>query len=257
MTTVLKIGGTLISDDHALDTLWRSVKDMGDRVVVVHGGGPHATEIARSLGHEPRMVHGRRVTSELDLRIVQWTMRGELNSRLVAGAFKFGIKAVGVSGSDAGLIRVVKRPPWTIDGEAVDFGLVGDVQKVDPSVLTHLLDGGFVPVVAPLGIDTEGRLYNVNADTVSCEIASAIGARQYLLVTDSGGVRRNAVDASTLLKTCSREQFSSGVEEGWIQGGMRVKLQVAFDALKAGVPDVFVLPPEGIIDHSRGTKIIE
>ena len=257
MTTVLKIGGTLITDEGALETLWRSVKEMGGRVVVVHGGGPRATEIARSLGHEPRMVHGRRVTTELDLRLVQWTMRGELNSRLVAGAFKSGLKAVGVAGSDAGLIRVVKRPPWTVDGEEIDFGLVGDVQNVDASVLSHLLDGGFIPVVAPLGIDAEGQLYNVNADTVSCEIASAIGAGQYLLVTDSGGVRSDSGDASTLLETCSREQFSAGVEKGWIHRGMRVKLQVAFDALDAGVSDVFILPPEGIIDHSRGTKIIE
>ncbi|MEX0747195.1 MAG: acetylglutamate kinase [Rhodothermales bacterium] len=257
MTTVIKIGGTLIGDDEALETLWRSVKEMGGRVIIVHGGGPHATEIARSLGHEPRMVHGRRVTTELDLRIVQWTMRGELNSRLVAGAFKSGIRAVGLAGSDAGLVRVVKRPPWTIDGEQIDFGLVGDVQEVDPTVLNLLLDGGFIPVVAPLGIDMEGRLYNVNADTVSCEIASSIDAQQYLLVTDSGGVRRDAADASTLMETCSTTEFAAGLEEGWIQGGMRVKLQVAFDALKAGVRDVFVLPPEGIIDHSRGTKIIE
>lgn len=257
MTTVLKIGGTLISDDGAVETMWRSVREMGGWVVVVHGGGPRATEIARTLGHEPRMVHGRRITGELDLRIVQWTMRGEINSRLVAGAFKYGVKAVGIAGSDAGLIRVVKRPPWHVDGEEVDFGLVGDVEEVDPSVLNLLLEGGCVPVVAPLGIDAEGRLYNVNADTVSCEIAASIEARQYLLVTDSGGVRNQAADASTLLETCSRAQFSAGVEEGWIHGGMRVKLQVAFDALNAGVPDVFVLPPDGIIDHSRGTRIIE
>ena len=256
MTTIIKIGGALVANDRALETLWRSVKAIENRVVIVHGGGPRATEIARKMGHEPRIVHGRRVTGDLDLAIVQWSMRGELNSRLVAAAFSQGVQAVGVSGADGGILCVVKRPPWIIEGEEVDFGWVGDVEEVNPSLLNHLLDGGFVPVVAPMGIDADGRLFNVNADTVSYEIASALGAREFLLVTESGGVRADAGDPRSLLASFSSTRLAAGVEEGWIQGGMRVKLKVAFDALEAGIPDVYVVPPEGILNRTLGTHII-
>lgn len=258
-TTVIKIGGTLVADAAAVDTLWSAVaqlrKDRG--VVLVHGGGPRATEVARRLGHEPRVVHGRRVTSDVDLEIVQWTMRGELNVQLVAGAAKRGLRAVGISGADGRTLQVHKRPPWQIDDEMVDFGWVGDVQQVDASLVKLLLDRGYVPVVAPMGIDDEGRLFNVNADTVSHAIASALGAEEYLLVTDSGGVRRDASDAASHMAACTRDQFESGQKEGWIADGMLVKLKVAFDALGAGVPEVYVVSPEGILNRERGTRVVD
>lgn len=257
-TTVIKIGGALVAREEALAALWSAVAGMMDsrRVVVVHGGGPAATEIARRFGHEPRMVHGRRVTTDTDLRIVQWTMRGELNSTLVAYARRAGVTAVGISGADGAVLRVVKRPPWTIDGESVDFGWVGDVQSVESQLLDVLLENGYVPVVAPLGIDDSGLLYNVNADTVSCALADALGADEYLLVTESGGVRRNASDPKSHLDVCSRDEYERGVSEGWIEGGMRVKLKVAFDALNSGISDVFIVSPADILTRDRGTKIV-
>lgn len=256
-TTVVKIGGALVEQEAALQTLWSSVRELlaECRVVLVHGGGPRATEVARQMGHEPRVIHGRRVTTELDLRIVEWTMRGELNSRLVAAAQSHGVRAVGISGADGGTLQVRKRPPWTIDGEPVDFGFVGDVASVDSGLIEYLLQGGFTPVIAPLGIDDAGQLYNVNADTVSCAIASAVRADEYLLVTDSGGVLENPDDPSSLLSECTAQIFERGVREGWIAGGMRVKLKAAFDALEAGIPRVFVVAPEGIRSRT-GTRIL-
>ena len=258
-TTVIKIGGALVAREDALSALWSSVALMiaERRVIVVHGGGPAATDVARRLGHEPRMVHGRRVTSDTDLRIVQWTMRGELNSTIVAHAHRAGIRAVGVSGADGAMLDVVRRPPWTVDGEHVDFGWVGDVRSVDVTLLNVLTSGGYVPVVAPLGIDENGQLYNVNADTVSCALAAAVGADEFLLLSDSGGVRLEADDPDSRLDVCSREEFERGVKDGWIQGGMRVKLKVAFDALDAGIPHVMILPPENLASREGGTKIVD
>lgn len=256
-TTVIKIGGALVSSDEPLEVLWSAVARLvrTRRVVVVHGGGARATELARRLGHEPRMVHGRRVTTEVDLDIVQWTMRGELNSKLVAGAAAHEVHAVGLSGADGPILNVVKRPPWDVDGERIDFGWVGDVESVDPSLLKLLLVNRYVPVVAPIGIDGSGRLFNVNADTVSCALAGALGADEYLLVTEAGGVRRDADDAATRLDSCDAELFARGKSEGWIEGGMRVKLEVAFDAVAEGVSNVYIVPPGGILDRSLGTRV--
>lgn len=258
-TTVIKIGGALVGREEALRALWSSVAKMiQDRaVIVVHGGGPVATDVARTLGHEPRMVYGRRVTGDTDLRIVQWTMRGELNSTLVANAHRAGVRAVGISGADGATLNVVRRPPWIVDGEEVDFGWVGDIQTVDASLLKVLISNDYVPVVAPLGIDGNGQLYNVNADTVSCALAAAIGADEYLLATESGGVRRDAEEADSHMDVISRDAYQRGVNEGWIQGGMLVKLKVAFDALDAGIPRVSILSPEDLMSHQGGTRVVE
>ncbi len=257
--TVIKIGGALVARPDAIDQLWSAVAQMVKtrRVVLVHGGGPAATEVARQLGHEPRIVHGRRVTSDVDLRIVQWTMRGELNSSLVGRARRAGVRAVGISGADGSMLQVVKRPPWLVEGAHIDFGWVGDVDVVDPTLLTVLIEAGYVPVVAPIGIDESGQLYNVNADTVSCVLAAALNASAYLLVTDSGGVRLRMDDPASHIDVFSRADYERGVSEGWIQGGMRVKLSAAFDAVQSGVAEVYILSPESILSPTGGTRVKE
>ena len=256
--TVIKIGGALLAMPDAMDAFWTSVAALRSEtsVVVVHGGGPQATEVARRLRHEPRIVHGRRVTSDVDLEIVQWTLRGALNTSLVAGAARHGLAAVGLSGADGATLRVTKRPPWEIDGETVDFGWVGDVERVETGLIQTLLDGGFVPVLAPLGLDAAGLIYNVNADTVACAVAEALSAASFLLVTESGGVRRNPEDPASRLDRCDRATFERGVNEGWIAGGMRVKLHVAFQALEASVADVAVLSPGALLDRTDATRIV-
>lgn len=257
-TIVIKAGGALIADRDSVDRLWTAIARLQreNRLILVHGGGPRATEVARRLGHEPRVVHGRRVTTDVDLEIVKWTMRGELNVDLVARAQGHGIRAVGISGADGSTLQVTKRPPWTIDGERVDFGWVGDVQGVNTELLNALTGAGYVPVIAPVGIDPDGNLYNVNADTVSLAIASALSCDEYLLVTASGGVRRDASDAASHMATISPREYESGKSEGWISDGMIVKLKVAFDALVAGIPAVYVVSPEGILDRNLGTRIV-
>ena len=253
-STVIKVGGAVLEDASSTEVLWKEIDQLhhDGPVVLVHGGGQQATALARRMGHEPRVVQGRRVTTDLDLEVAQWALRGALSTQLVSEAQRQGVPAVGLSGADGGLLRVTKRPPWELNGDMVDFGWVGDVDRVDPALLPPLLEGGFVPVVAPLGIDAEGQVYNVNADTVACAISSALQAERLLLVTAVGGVQ----DADgSLLPHCDATTFEAGVEAGWIAGGMRVKLHTALDACQNGVSEAFILGPGDLANRAHATRV--
>ena len=249
--TVIKLGGAVLSDPAAVRAVWTDVARL-PQAVVVHGGGPQATALARRLGYEPEVVAGRRVTGDLDLDVALWTLRGSLNARLVASASGTGARAVGLSGVDGGMVRVRRRPPVDVDGRTVDFGHVGDVAAVDATVLRVLLAEGFVPVVAPVCADLEGQVYNVNADTVASEIAVALGAR-LALVTEAGGVRRDPSDPASTIRQLDGAEIDAGVAGGWIAGGMRPKLEVARAALARGVPSVRVCAPG---DVGGGTVVL-
>ena len=250
---VLKLGGALAASPEALASVWRSVRAGG--AVIVHGGGPQATALARTLGHEPRIVAGRRVTTDLDLDVALYTMRGAVNARLVASAGGAGLAAVGVSGADGGLVKVVRRPPREVDGARVDFGHVGDVVGTDPALLHTLLAGGFTPVVSSVCADRAGALYNVNADTVALELAVSLGAGELVLVAEAGGVRREASDPASHLAQITPDEIDAGVREGWIAGGMRPKLEVAREALRRGIASVRVAAPSGLADAHGGTLV--
>ncbi|MFW5973683.1 MAG: acetylglutamate kinase, partial [Bacteroidota bacterium] len=224
---LVKIGGALLADQAALTSLRAGICRLKprSRIVLVHGGGPQSTALARRLGHEPRMINGRRITSDQDLAIALWTMRGELNTKLVAALASDGLRAAGLSGVDGPTIRVNRRPPWTIDGQLVDFGHVGDIVSLDTTLIELLLSRDFVPVVAPIAVDAAGDVFNVNADTIATELALALKAQRLLFVAESGGIRSDHRDASTRLSVFSEGDYREGVGNGWIQDGMRVKLE--------------------------------
>ena len=253
---VVKLGGAVLHDPDAVAAVWAGVAALGAPVVVVHGGGPQATALARRLGHEPRVVAGRRVTTDLDLDVALWTMRGALNARLVAAARAAGVRAAGVSGVDGGLVTVEKRPPRDVDGETVDFGHVGDVVGCDPALVTTLLAGGFVPVVAPLCVDASGRILNVNADTVALTLAAALGAAALLIVAEVGAVFRDLADPASRLATLDAARVAEGVAAGWIAGGMRPKLAAGFAALGRGVATVRICAPATLADATAGTRLV-
>lgn len=255
---VVKIGGSLIDDDDQMAALWPALRSLRQQrsIVVVHGGGKQMSAMADRLDHTPRRVQGRRVTTDLDLEIAQWTMGGALNTSLVSQARAHNLTAVGLSGADAALLQVTKRPPWQINGETVDFGWVGDVTDVDPTLLNTLLGTGMMPIVAPLGIDEDGQLYNVNADTVACAVARGLEARQLVFVTGTGGVRRDAEDAASHLDTCDTATFEQGIDEGWIEGGMRVKIETALDALNDGVNEAVICAPADLEHQDRSTRVV-
>lgn len=250
---VIKLGGALLAQD--LSRFWSDLAQLTGtaEVVLVHGGGPQTTALASRLGHTPRIVEGRRVTTGTDLEILQWVIRGELNVEMVAAAHGNGVRAVGVSGADGGLINVHKRPPWTIQGEEIDFGHVGDVDRVDPTLLLALLQAGMVPIVCPPGVDAQGRLYNVNADTVALEVALSIGASELMLLTEAGAVLN--ADMNPVRRLSSSEALA-GVEAGWIAGGMKVKTDIGRWALEKGISTVWIAHPDALLDRSNATRII-
>ncbi len=252
---VVKIGGGLVGH---LGDFWKEIHLLqADRsLILVHGGGPQATAMARRLGHEPTIVHGRRVTSDLDLDIVRWTMRGEINLQLTSEAQASGIPAVGLSGADAGILRASKRPPWEVDGRMVDFGWVGDVESVDAEFLEVSLGAGLMPIVAPLGIDDSGQVYNVNADTVAVAIAQELQAAELLLVTEAGGLRTGAEADATLVPVCDAEMFEAGVRDGWITAGMRVKMELGLEALAGGVGEVWVTAAADLVRREKATRVL-
>ncbi len=250
---VIKIGGALLEQHERMQSFWHDIAALQEThdVVIVHGGGPQATAMARRLGHEPRIVQGRRVTSDLDLDIIRWTLCGLGNASLVAQAQQAGLTAVGLSGADAQTVHVTKRPPWDMDGEQVDFGWVGDVVKVDPTLLRHLLVGGFLPIVATLGIDEAGQHYNVNGDTVTGAIAEAMDADRLLLVTEIGQVQHEGTRCIRL----DHGKIEAGIAAGWLKGGMRVKVTVGLHARQAGVQHVHILGPSDLLHMNQGTEI--
>ncbi len=256
--TVIKISGSLLDEPDALAELWHGVRTLRAEgpVVLVHGGGKQMTALAERLGHTPERVQGRRVTTDLDLKIAQWALRGTLNTKLVSQAQQHDLTAVGVSGADARLVRVSKRPTWDINGRTVDFGWVGDIEHVDPSLLSGLLDRALVPVVAPLGIDDEGQVYNVNADTVACALAEALRAERLLFVTGAGAVRRDADEPTSRLDTCGPVAAKQGVADGWIEGGMRVKVETALDALDGPIGEVHICGPDDLLSRSQATEVV-
>ncbi len=252
---MVKVGGAALKR-HA--ELWPQVKALHQEapVVVVHGGGAAATALAKKLGHQPRIVRGRRVTTALDLSIIEWTLRGGVSLMVVGHALTHGLRAVGLSGADGAMVRVTRRKPWIIDGEEVDFGFVGDIGAVRPDLVTTLLTAGYLPVVAPVGIDVYGQRYNVNADTVAGALAVALGAQALLLVTAAGGIRRQADDPATRIQTLTIAALKQGQDAGWIAGGMHVKGQVAADVLRRGVPHVYVTGPGCLVERASATRIV-
>ena len=251
---VLKIGGTVIND---MSSLWHQIHSLRSPTVIVHGGGNQSTQLAHQLGHSPRMIDGRRVTTTLDLKIAEWVMRGSVNVALVTDANVHGLHAVGLSGIDGRMIEVQRRKPWVINGETVDFGWVGEIVDINTSVIDQLLGAGFVCVIAPLGFDHTGQRFNINADTVACSLAEHLNASELIFVTDTGGVMKDLSDPSSRLISCSADDEVKGIEEGWISGGMAVKLHTARDALNHGVSKVWITGIKDVLYKINATEIVK
>ena len=252
---VIKVGGGILLDVQATQALSTGVAALASdsNVVIVHGGGPQATDMAAKMGHKPRIVHGRRVTSDLDLDLVLSTVCGVVNSQLVAALSTTGVKAVGITGASAGLVSARTRPPWTIDGEVGDFGHVGDIEKIDPAPIEALTSAGFVPVIATVGTTEDGALLNINADTTAVQIAIALNATKLLMVTTAGGL----IHEGQIVAQCNQFQINAGVSDGWITDGMEVKLNTALEAAESGVEQVAIVGPGSLTKpNAVGTTVV-
>ena len=259
---IIKVGGGVVEDAQSLASLLSQFSMLEGRKVLVHGGGRLATSMAASLGIESRMVGGRRITDEEMLRVVTMVYGGLVNKNIVAGLQAKGVKAIGLTGADGDVIRSHKRPLKRIkmdDGteQMVDFGFVGDVDKVDAQLLVKLVEEGIVPVVAPLTHDGEGHILNTNADTIASSVACALAGHYDVTLTfcfEKAGVLRDADDESSVIPCINEEQFQQLIAEGVVSGGMIPKLENAFDALHKGVSQVIITHADNI-DGSQGTKI--
>ena len=238
-TFVLKVGGALLEDRAVSRALCRQVSllwSFSIRVVLVHGGGPALDALCEKLALPVEKVGGRRVTSPAVLEAAQMVLAGTEHTRLLADLRACGVPAVGLSGVDAGLLKATKRPPVATAAGPVDFGLVGDVDAVDPAVIERLLEGGFLPVVAPLSGDDEGEVFNTNADTVAAELAVALKAEKLVFLLEAPGVLQDAARPETLIPHLTLEALDALESEGALKGGMGPKAAAIRRALGGGVP---------------------
>jgi acetylglutamate kinase len=240
---VVKLGGEVVAEPSVLEQVTAQIgllSSLGIRIVVVHGGGPQATALSRRLGKEPVMVAGRRVTDDQALEVAKMVYAGTLNTDILAALRARQVQAVGLSGVDADLITAHRRPPVTVvdddkKSRTVDFGHVGDIDKVDSRVLETLLDARFVPVVASLAGDDEGHVFNVNADTVAESLAVALKAQKLIFLTGAPGILRDRNDPASLLTFADPDDLGPLLASGAIAGGMRPKVEACIRAATSGV----------------------
>jgi acetylglutamate kinase len=242
---VVKLGGEVVSGG-ALPAIARDVARLvgeGARVMVTHGGGPQATALSKRLGLEPRLIGGRRITDEATLEVMKMTVAGQVNVDLCAGLRAEGVRAVGLHD----VVRATRRPPRVVSGggpEPIDFGHVGDPSGFDLALLDELGRAGRVPVVACLGHDDAGAIYNINADIVANQLAGALKADALVLVTSAPGVLRDVKDPSTRLPRLTVDEGRRAIADGTVSGGMIPKLEESFAALALGARAIYVVDGE-------------
>ena len=243
---VLKLGGEVVASP-AMAVVAADVAEMqarGERVVVVHGGGAQTTDLQKKLGQTPVMVAGRRVTDADALEAVKMVVAGEMNVDACAALVAAGAKPVGLHGASSLVVRAVKRPPRAVAGggpDPVDFGLVGDVTGVNRELVALLSDAGYVPVIACLGADERGAVYNINADVVANRLAVAIDARALVLVSEVPGVLRDVADPGSRIPRLDVAAGRQAIAEGVVTRGMIPKLEESFAAIAEGVRAVHVV----------------
>ena len=242
---VLKAGGEIFADPEQTRALMEQVgilHQVGIRVVLIHGGGPQSTQLARALGHDSTFVDGRRVTDGASLDVAMMVLNGQINTRVLAACRDLQIPAVGISGVDAGLIRAHRRPPVERKGSApVDYGFVGDIDAVDADVLRKQLDNGLMPVVSPLSCDEKGVLLNINADTVAAAIAAELRAEKLILMTGAPGILEDVGNPQSLISYIDRARLDQLRDDGKLADGMLPKAAAIDAALANGVSRVHVI----------------
>jgi len=251
-TIVIKYGGHAMADEalkksFALDVIL--LKYIGINPVIVHGGGPQINETLKRYGIVSEFVKGMRVTDAATMGVVEMVLTGQVNKEVVGYLNQHGGKAVGLSGKDGGLLlckkllQEVKRDDGSV--EAVDIGFVGDVTKVDAAILETLEKGGFIPVIAPIGVGPGGESYNINADLVAGRVAAAVKAEKLILLTDVAGVKDRE---GNLLSSIELDQVPGLIDNDTITGGMIPKVTCCVDALRTGVKKAHIV--DGRVPHA-------
>lgn len=247
-TIVIKLGGSILGEEDMLDSLLKDVVLLnlfGMKTMIVHGGGPEISEEMRKMKIKPKFIEGLRVTDERTMEILHEQLAGKINKQIVLGINQYGGKAFGISGMDGNLIRAHKLIYKTTTSKGkeveVDLGFVGEVEKIDPTIITGLVKSGCIPVIAPIGIDTEGHSLNINADTVAAELATVIHAKKLILLTDVVGVMRDPNDEKSLISNLTPDEAQKLTQDGVIKKGMIPKVEACLKAISGGVDRCHIL----------------
>lgn len=250
-TVVIKYGGKAMAETTLKETFAQDVvlmKYIGLNPVVIHGGGPQINVMMKRLGLEPKFVKGVRVTDSETMEIVEMVLGGIINNEIVALINRHGGRAVGLTGKDGGLIRArpLKEMETPSQGDPpIDMGLVGEVEAVDPGVIRNLDQDRFIPVIAPVGADSDGRTYNINADWVAGAVAASLKAEKLLFLTDVQGILD---EQGKLLPTISKKDVTRLINQDVIKEGMLPKVKAALAAVEGGVAKAHII--DGRVPHA-------
>ena len=254
-TIVIKYGGNAMTDPALQESFARDVvllKLVGMNPVVVHGGGPQINEMLKRVGKQGEFVQGMRVTDEETMDVVEMVL-GKINKDIVNLINRYGGKAVGLTGQDSAFIRAEKMMVASDEeaGKMLDIGLVGEIAKIDPSIITFMDSGDFIPVIAPIGVSPDGETLNINADVVSGKLAEVLRAEKLVLLTNTpGGLDKTG----KLLTGLTPRQIDALVADGTLSGGMLPKIASALDAARGGVRTVHII--DGRVRHALLLEIL-
>lgn len=247
-TVVIKFGGNAMVDEALKSSFAQDIvllKQVGVNPVIVHGGGPQIGKLLEQIGKKSRFIEGMRVTDNETMDVVEMVLGGQVNKQIVSLINRHGGRAVGLTGKDGGLITARKMKLAGIESESNDLGQVGEVESIDPRVVTMLVNDDFIPVIAPIGVSPDGTSYNINADLVAGELARVLGAEKLLLLTNTPGVLDLQGNLLTGLSAADTERL---IASGVIHGGMLPKVRCALNAVKGGVATSQII--DGRIKHS-------
>lgn len=253
-TIVVKYGGNAMINEELKKNVIKDIilmKCVGMRPVVVHGGGPEITGMLQRMGKKSEFVSGLRVTDAETVGVAEMVLVGKINTEIVSLLNQHGARAIGLNGKDADLIVAAKHLAKVIENgqtKEMDIGYVGDVTKINPSILRTLLDNNYIPVIAPTGVGLKGETYNINADYVAGEIAASLGAEKLLLITDVEGIYRDFNDKSSFISTLSVYEAERMIREKQIDGGMIPKVEACLRALAGGAAKTHII--DGRKPHS-------
>src|ERR1044071_8015436 len=272
-TFVVKLSGKVTENHDDLVSLAEELAllhQVGIRLCVVHGGGKQLTELAELMGVEQTIINGRRVTDDATLDMAKMIFAGKINTDILAVLRLRGVEAVGLSGVDGNIVLAERRPPKDIvnaetgESERVDFGHVGDVLEINDRLLQVLLDHDYMPVVSSLGADDEGRVFNINADTIAAEIAVRLKAEKLVMLSDVDGIYPRPGERATKISRLTAAESAALIRDGVATGGMIPKLQNITELLRRGVRSAHIIKgslrnallSEVFTDEGTGTMII-
>ncbi|WP_048063440.1 acetylglutamate kinase [Methanococcoides burtonii] len=252
---VIKVGGHAMVDPQVMSDIVQDIvllRFVGIHPVIVHGGGPEITEKMDRMGKKSEFIGGLRITDDETMEIARMVLVGNINTRIVSLISKHGGKGVGLSGKDGNMILAKKKPTQKILIEDiehdVDLGWVGDTEIINPEIINIVTANGYIPVISPIAMDSEGNALNINADTVAGDLADALNAKKLILMTDVPGVLRDQTDISTRISRIGVDEVEQLIEDGVLSGGMIPKMRSAKASVEGGVDRVHVI--DGSISHS-------